>query len=148
MELITLAAGIIIIVFGILQIILFFKIWGMTNDIKKTYNCIQSNNKDITSINNNINDILSHIKEDKVDYKFYAIMGDKERAYQELKKELVIKLLDIRIKQRADDLFSMQAEPIIKDYKLKFNKLGFEIPKDIDSSNSFINYFQDLLYFI
>lgn len=27
--------GIIIIVFGILQIILFFKMWGMTNDIKE-----------------------------------------------------------------------------------------------------------------
>lgn len=30
--------GIIIIVFGILQIILFFKVWGMTNDIKKIKN--------------------------------------------------------------------------------------------------------------
>ena len=30
--------GIIIIVFGILQIILFFKIWGMTNDIKTVKN--------------------------------------------------------------------------------------------------------------
>ncbi|MDD3040151.1 hypothetical protein [Bacteroides sp.] len=27
--------GLIIIVFGILQIILFFKIWGMTNDIRE-----------------------------------------------------------------------------------------------------------------
>lgn len=31
-------AGIIIIVFGVLQIILFFKIWGMTNDIKEIRN--------------------------------------------------------------------------------------------------------------
>ena len=27
--------SIILIVFGILQIILFFKVWGMTNDVKK-----------------------------------------------------------------------------------------------------------------
>lgn len=32
MELIT---GLIIVVFGVLQIILFFKIWGMTNDVKR-----------------------------------------------------------------------------------------------------------------
>lgn len=30
--------GIIIIVFGVLQIILFFKIWGMTNDVKEMKN--------------------------------------------------------------------------------------------------------------
>ena len=30
--------NIIIITFGILQIILFFKIWGMTNDIKQIKN--------------------------------------------------------------------------------------------------------------
>ncbi|MFV0587485.1 hypothetical protein [Bacteroides reticulotermitis] len=35
--------AIIIIVFGILQIILFFKIWGMTNDVKKLKNTIQAN---------------------------------------------------------------------------------------------------------
>lgn len=35
MEIIT---NIIIITFGILQIILFFKIWGMTNDIKQIKN--------------------------------------------------------------------------------------------------------------
>ena len=31
----TLFVSIVIIVFGILQIILFFKLWGMTNDVKK-----------------------------------------------------------------------------------------------------------------
>ena len=35
MEGITLFVSIVIIVFGILQIILFFKLWGMTNDVKK-----------------------------------------------------------------------------------------------------------------
>ena len=35
MEGITLLVSIILIVFGVLQIILFFKLWGMTNDVKK-----------------------------------------------------------------------------------------------------------------
>lgn len=35
MENITLFVSIVIIVFGVLQIILFFKIWGMTNNIKE-----------------------------------------------------------------------------------------------------------------
>lgn len=35
MEGITLLVSIILIVFGVLQIILFFKLWRMANDIKK-----------------------------------------------------------------------------------------------------------------
>lgn len=35
MEVMFIFVGIIVIVFGILQIILFFKIWGMTNDVSK-----------------------------------------------------------------------------------------------------------------
>lgn len=56
MEGITLFVSIVIIVFGILQIILFFKLWGMTNDVKKLVNyfCnepIKSTNRQITSSN-------------------------------------------------------------------------------------------------
>lgn len=35
--------SIIIIVFGVLQIILFFKVWGMTNDTRKIKNTVQAN---------------------------------------------------------------------------------------------------------
>lgn len=52
MEGIMFLVSIIIIVFGILQIILFFKIWGMTNDVKKIRKAI-SPNKSEDSININ-----------------------------------------------------------------------------------------------
>lgn len=52
MEGITLFVSIVIIVFGILQIILFFKLWGMTNDVKKIRKAI-SPNKSEDSININ-----------------------------------------------------------------------------------------------
>ena len=39
--------GIVIIAFGILQIILFFKIWGMTNNVKRIWKKID--NKDFLS---------------------------------------------------------------------------------------------------
>ena len=35
METITIILGLVMLVFGILQIILFFKVWGMTNDVRK-----------------------------------------------------------------------------------------------------------------
>ncbi|WP_065218404.1 MULTISPECIES: hypothetical protein [Butyricimonas] len=40
--------GIVITVFGILQIILFFKIWGMTNDVKQIKNKYLSEKRNIT----------------------------------------------------------------------------------------------------
>lgn len=52
MEGIMFLVSIIIIVFGILQIILFFKIWEMTNDVKKIRKAI-SPNKSEDSININ-----------------------------------------------------------------------------------------------
>lgn len=49
--------GIVIIAFGILQIILFFKVWGMTNNVKRIWKKID--NKDFLS-----NVCISYIKGD------------------------------------------------------------------------------------
>lgn len=49
--------GIIIIVFGILQIILFFKIWGMTNDVKAIKNKYLKVDSSTKEISNNINQL-------------------------------------------------------------------------------------------
>jgi hypothetical protein len=47
MESFTFLTGVIIIVFGILQIVLFFKLWGMTDDIKSIKNkYLESNSFD------------------------------------------------------------------------------------------------------
>lgn len=40
--------AIIFIVFGILQIILFFKLWGMTNDVRALKNIFESKNQAIS----------------------------------------------------------------------------------------------------
>lgn len=51
MENILLATSIIIIAFGILQIILFFKVWGMTNDVRKIKNIFELNIKQQDTLN-------------------------------------------------------------------------------------------------
>lgn len=45
MENIAFFTSIIVIVFGVLQIILFFKVWGMTNDVRKIKNILELNIK-------------------------------------------------------------------------------------------------------
>ncbi|WP_077154539.1 hypothetical protein [Bacteroides bouchesdurhonensis] len=63
--------NIIIIVFGILQIILFFKIWGMTNDIRKIrekYFLSSDSKKSIESTQQtefNIGELVIEIKTNK-----------------------------------------------------------------------------------
>lgn len=57
--------SIIIIVFGILQIILFFKIWGMTNDIREIKNKYM--NIDYTGIIQDIREIKNKYMQKKSD---------------------------------------------------------------------------------
>ncbi len=58
-------ASVILIVFGILQIILFFKVWGMTNDVKKI--------KEIAQEGNNSSWDAAKIE---------TLAGDYDKAYQ------------------------------------------------------------------
>lgn len=63
--------GIVMIVFGILQIILFFKIWGTTNDVSKIKGKLEEN----------INDDAILLKA-----QLFALNGDKQQSF-ELYKE-------------------------------------------------------------
>lgn len=50
--------SIIFIVFGILQIILFFKMWGMTNDVKELKNLYADRSKELASSINRLSDVI------------------------------------------------------------------------------------------
>lgn len=43
MEGFTIVVSFVVIIFGVLQIILFFKLWGMTNDVKEIKNIMKPN---------------------------------------------------------------------------------------------------------
>lgn len=65
--------GIIMIVFGILQIILFFKIWGMTNNVSEIKNIIRNNIKETktstpnvkSGSNINVGDLVVELKNER-----------------------------------------------------------------------------------
>lgn len=67
----TLFVSIVIIVFGILQIILFFKLWGMTNDVKK--------------IKSSLPISLEGISPAKIEF----AIGNKEKAKEMVKREFI-----------------------------------------------------------
>ena len=80
MEGITLFVSIVIIVFGILQIILFFKLWGMTNDVKK------------------IRKSLPNVSSDLSPAKMEFIIGNTDKAKEMLKKEFVLDVYESYMK--------------------------------------------------
>lgn len=69
--------GIIIIVFGVLQIILFFKMWGMTNDVKQIKNGLPHapNNIPLAKIEN--------------------ALGNVDKAKELIRRDFIIDLYDI-----------------------------------------------------
>lgn len=78
--------GITIIVFGILQIILFFKIWGMTDDIRAIKNKYINNVEDSaipTSSNRlqyEVGDLVVSVKDDK-QMRIKEIKGEKYSCF-------------------------------------------------------------------
>ena len=83
MEDIITFTGVVMIVFGILQIILFFKIWGMTNNVSKIKGKLEEN----------LNDDAILLKA-----QLFALDGDKQQSfnlYKESFHKSIIELFNI-----------------------------------------------------
>lgn len=109
--------GIIIIVFGILQIILFFKMWIMTDNVKKIKDAIQ------------ISGYPSGVSPAKVEF----ILGNTEKAKEMATKEFIIDIYKIY----AEVCNHVYTEP---EYIEKFNDLEKEYKTKFDNTSSFIDF--------
>ena len=75
--------GLVMIVFGVLQIILFFKLWGMTNDVSKIKDLLETKlvnmqtTKGQSVIIENETDIQSSKKVEKIEFLNDINIGDK-----------------------------------------------------------------------
>lgn len=54
--------SIVLLVFGVLQIILFFKLWGMTNDVRSLKDKYTASNKELEYYIKSINEYLRKIE--------------------------------------------------------------------------------------
>lgn len=106
---------IVLLVFGVLQIILFFKVWGMTNDVNKITSKLQCE-KDSTW---NVRRAL--------------LYGDKELA----KKELMNCIISDFEKFGDGGYGFIQVEDIIAKYEPAFKQLGMDIPENLKNIKSY-----------
>lgn len=105
---------IITIITGVLQIVLFFKVWVMTNDVRKIREKMDAD-----------------LEIDRIDKMRIALLrGDKQKAIELLTDKLATEL----VKKSSEDNISPEGIKIIKEkYAEEFAKLGVdELPiKDV-----------------
>ena len=105
MEGITLFVSIVIIVFGVLQIILFFKLWGMTNDVKK------------------IRKSLPNVSSDLSPAKMEFIIGNTDKAKEMLKKEFVLDVYESYMKIVKENTEVTDPSVMEKEYSIDYDRL-------------------------
>ena len=102
--------GWIIIIFGVLQIILFFKIWIMTDDVTKIKNTIQAN-----GYPNGISPA-----------KFELAMGNIEKAKELATREFISDIYKIysNVLKSANEEYVKRFNVIEQEYRAKFDNIS------------------------
>ncbi len=110
MEGFSLFLGIVFVIIGILQIILFFKVWIMTNDVREIKNNTSSNTD------------LSIIMDAQIAY----MKEQKDKAKDLLDSALYKSLLQVAEGEPYN--YRYQVELISSSYKRIYEKMNFEMP--------------------
>lgn len=106
---------IVLLIFGVLQIILFFKIWGMTNDV------------------NRITKKLQCEKDKTWNVRRALLYGDQELAKRELMDCIISDF-----EKFGDGGYGFNCvEDIISKYEPAFKQLGMEIPDNLKAIKSY-----------
>lgn len=117
MEGISLFVSIVIIVFGVLQIILFFKLWGMTNDVKKIKQALPNASTNISPA------------------KMEFIIGNTDKAKEMMQKEFIFDIY--LVYQKAARGYITKRE-----YIAFFNELGKKYRTRFGKYSEFIEFGQ------
>jgi len=108
---------VIYVIFGLMQLILFFKIWGMTDNVKKIHEKMLGT----TGL-----DLAWEIRK-------LIIKGEKDKARDLLFDEF---FNDLKNKQIQDALTDQTLGELKNDYEIFFQKLGLSLPQEISEINS------------
>ena len=114
--------SIIFLAFAILQIALFFKLWKMTNDVRKIQESITYTNDD---------------------FGYWVLLDEKEKAFKILKKELFDALISCNDVCYAKE-FNGSAQKIIDEYKEKAKSTGHELPEVLADPEKFKEFYDSI----
>ena len=137
--------GIVMIIWGVLEIILFFKIWGMTNDIralKKDHFCeteVYGLSATVDSLRRNL--VLGKTENVKR-ILLQNFIDDVENAYRNLKPDgyVVVNGMNKWISYEEENL-KESIVPYVKNLMKQYAKIGEEVPEYITKMETFGDYF-------
>lgn len=113
--------SVILIIFGILQIILFFKLWGMTNDVRRISEKIGAQPIETYS------QLEKHVWQ-------LLLENRKEDAVKLLNKNMVKDMIqEILMKEKG---LSSHPNEIKNNYRKYYEKLGVPFPDQIEKINT------------
>lgn len=111
--------SIVLLVFGVLQIILFFKLWGMTNNVS-----------------------LINKKLSKGNAVKYIMTGKNDEAYEMLVSELYDQLKEMTSTWNGN-YYTEKAGELIESYRKKVQETGHSLPEYMTTPDKFKeNYFR------
>lgn len=111
--------------FGILNLILFFKVWGMTNQVRKINSKIESGK----------------------DYRKYLWLGDKQKAYEALCRAMYDELSQnedwrckVAVGRKASPGYYSILRDDIEKYRRRFEQIGMKIPERFSSIENMLKF--------
>lgn len=114
--------SIVLLVFGVLQIILFFKVWGMTNNVQR---------------------IKEELCAGENDFYKLMLLEEKEKAFHLVKEKLVKKLRNDMSRCGSKETF-IHCTSYIKTYMEKASLTGYELPKHLQDAGTFWDYSKEI----
>lgn len=84
---------IVLLIFGVLQIILFFKVWGMTNDVKRLANKFCTNDNNLSNTNDLVEIPCDSIPDNTPDEDVEIYIGDKVIRRKDSKEMVVDRIV-------------------------------------------------------
>lgn len=113
--------SVILTIFGILQIILFFKLWGMTNDVRRISEKIGAQPTETYS------QLEKHVWQ-------LLLENRKEDAVKLLNKNMVKDMIqEILMKEKG---LSSHPDKIKNNYRKYYEKLGVPFPEQVEKINT------------
>ena len=136
--LISIIVFIIVLIIAILNIVLFFKIWGMTNDIRE----LKIDHFD-TRMPEDIPQVRAYVREN-------LLLGDKDKVRRVLIHEFLDSINsrcnNVRTSylSTTDSVLNTDITPYVEQLKKQLTKLNLEIPEQIISMKTFRDYYEIL----
>ena len=128
--------GLLLIIWGVLQIILFFKVWGMTNDIKALKEDHFS-----THEHTSMNELLHYLRKNYV-------LGNKDKVKEALLMDFIDQMNSRCNVYRTpfmlsdDPRLDMTVVPYVENLIKQFAKIGEEVPDYILKMKTYRDYFE------